>query len=215
MYSKLKEQLESKRYYAALKTMEQLENTYIPRVSQYRFCQIMAETLPKLREEIKEISMSDLKDFLESIRKHSDKIGETAMKQAQQHRTFNSAVQKQASMGYAKPLYTLNGRTPTQHNGLSSEEGADEEDDTDEEVLTAQDLVDFSPVYRCLHIYTVLGDRETFENYYRKQRKKQARLVLQPQSNMHETVEGYRKYFNQIVGFFVVRTTSCTQRRVW
>lgn len=51
------------------------------RVSQYRFCQIMAENLPRLREEIKEISMSDLKDFLESIRKHSDKVGETAMRQ--------------------------------------------------------------------------------------------------------------------------------------
>nr|XP_015202444.1 PREDICTED: exocyst complex component 6 isoform X3 [Lepisosteus oculatus] len=205
MYSKLKEQLDSKRYYAALKTMEHLENIYIPRVSQYRFCQIMAETLPKLREEIKEISMSDLKDFLESIRKHSDKIGETAMKQAQQHRTFNSAVQKQASAGYGKPLYMLNGKGSSQKNGIPSEEGAEEEEeDTDEEVLTAQDLVDFSPVYRCLHIYTVLGDRETFENYYRKQRRKQARLVLQPQSNMHETVEGYRKYFNQIVGFFVV-----------
>ncbi|XP_077062121.1 exocyst complex component 6 isoform X2 [Siphateles boraxobius] len=199
MYSKLKEQLESKRYYSALKTMEQLENIYIPRVSKYRFCQIMAETLPKLREEIKEISMSDLKDFLESIRKHSDKIGETAMRQAQQHRTFNSTVQKQDALSCAKPLYGLNGRTPLHHNGLSPEE-----EEMDEEVLTAQDLVDFSPVYRCLHIYTVLGDRETFENYYRKQRKKQARLVLQPQSNMHETVEGYRKYFNQIVGFFVV-----------
>uniref|UniRef100_A0A672KSM3 Exocyst complex component n=1 Tax=Sinocyclocheilus grahami TaxID=75366 RepID=A0A672KSM3_SINGR len=202
MYSKLKEQLESKRYYSALKTMEQLENIYIPRVSQYRFCQIMAETLPKLREEIKEISMSDLKDFLESIRKHSDKIGETAMRQAQQHRTFNSAVQKQVTLSCAKPLYGLNSRTPLHHNGLSAE--ATDEEEMDEEVLTAQDLVDFSPVYRCLHIYTVLGDRETFENYYRKQRKKQARLVLQPQSNMHETVEGYRKYFNQIVGFFVV-----------
>ncbi|KAL0964725.1 hypothetical protein UPYG_G00328080 [Umbra pygmaea] len=201
MYSKLKEQLESKRYYAALKTMEQLEEVYIPRVSQYRFCQIMAENLPKLREEIKDVSMSDLKDFLESIRKHSDKIGQTAMKQAQQHRTFNSAVQKQANgMGYGKPLYSLNGQMPTQHNGLCSEE----DDQSEEEVLTAQDLVDFSPVYRCLHIYTVLGDRETFENYYRKQRKKQARLVLQPQSNMHETVAGYRRYFNQIVGFFVV-----------
>ncbi|KAF4085268.1 hypothetical protein AMELA_G00115670 [Ameiurus melas] len=203
MYSKLKEQLESKRYYAALKTMEQLENIYIPRVSKYRFCQIMAETLPKLREEIKEISMSDLKDFLESIRKHSDKIGETAMKQAQQHRTFISAVQKQANLGCAKPLYSLNGRTSVRHNGLAAEETVDEEE-ADDEVLTVQDLVDFSPVYRCLHIYTILGDRETFENYYRKQRKKQARLVLQPQSNMHETVEGYRKYFNQIVGFFVV-----------
>ncbi|KAI5627371.1 exocyst complex component 6 isoform X2, partial [Silurus asotus] len=203
MYSKLKEQLESKRYYAALKTMEQLENISIPRVSQYRFCQIMAETLPKLREEIKEISMSDLKDFLESIRKHSDKIGENTMRQAQQNRTFISAVHKQASLGCAKPLYSLNGRTSLQHNGLVAEEAVDEEE-ADEEVLTVQDLVDFSPVYRCLHIYTVLGDRETFENYYRKQRKKQARLVLQPQSNMHETVEGYRKYFNQIVGFFVV-----------
>uniref|UniRef100_A0A3P8YMG4 Exocyst complex component n=1 Tax=Esox lucius TaxID=8010 RepID=A0A3P8YMG4_ESOLU len=191
----------SSRYYAALKTMEQLEEVYIPRVSQYRFCQIMAENLPKLREEIKDISMSDLKDFLESIRKHSDKIGETAMKQAQQHRTFNSAVQKQASgMGYGKPLYSLNGQIPSQNNGL----GLEDDDQSEEEVLTAQDLVDFSPVYRCLHIYTVLGDRETFENYYRKQRKKQARLVLQPQSNMHETVAGYRRYFNQIVGFFVV-----------
>ncbi|KAK1164630.1 exocyst complex component 6 isoform X2 [Acipenser oxyrinchus oxyrinchus] len=204
MYSKLKEQLDSKRYYAALKTMEQLENIYIPRVSKYRFCQIMAETLPKLREEIKEISMSDLKDFLESIRKHSDKIGETAMKQAQQHRTFNSAVQKQSSMGYGKPLYMLNGKASSPESGVALEVGVDEEEEHDDEVLTAQDLVDFSPVFRCLHIYTVLGDRETFENYYRKQRRKQARLVLQPQSSMHETVEGYRKYFNQIVGFFVV-----------
>ncbi|XP_072311769.1 exocyst complex component 6 isoform X3 [Eucyclogobius newberryi] len=201
MYSKLKEQLEVKRYYAALKTMEQLEKVYIPRVSQYRFCQIMAENLPRLREEIKEISMSDLKDFLESIRKHSDKVGETAMRQAQQHRTFNSAVAKQASTGhYSRPSYSLTQHT---HNGQMDEE-MEEDGETDEEILTAQELVDFSPVYRCLHIYTVLGDRETFENYYRKQRKKQARLVLQPQANMHETVEGYRRYFNQIVGFFVV-----------
>ncbi|XP_011486846.2 exocyst complex component 6 isoform X3 [Oryzias latipes] len=206
MYSKLKEQLTSKRYYAALKTMEQLEKVYIPRVSQYRFCQIMAENLPKLREEIKDVSMSDLKDFLESIRKHSDKVGETAIRQAQQHRTFISTVAKQAGLDhYTKPLFSLKGRAHSHMpNGLLMDDGAGDEEDADDEILTAQDLVDFSPVYRCLHIYTVLGDRETFENYYRKQRKKQARLVLQPQANMHETVEGYRRYFNQIVGFFVV-----------
>lgn len=50
--------------------------------------------------------------------------------------------------------------------------------------MSAQDLIDFSPVYRCLHIYKVLGSKETFETYYRKQRKKQARLVLQPPTNM-------------------------------
>uniref|UniRef100_A0A3Q3MT61 Exocyst complex component n=1 Tax=Mastacembelus armatus TaxID=205130 RepID=A0A3Q3MT61_9TELE len=143
----------------------------------YRFCQIMAENLPRLREEIKEISMSDLKDFLESIRKHSDKVGETAMRQ----------VCKSVSLKPPPIALIFIRELRFSHS-----------------ILTAQDLVDFSPVYRCLHIYTVLGDRETFENYYRKQRKKQARLVLQPQANMHETVEGYRRYFNQIVGFFVV-----------
>uniref|UniRef100_A0A673ATJ3 Exocyst complex component n=1 Tax=Sphaeramia orbicularis TaxID=375764 RepID=A0A673ATJ3_9TELE len=186
--------VEKLQYYAALKTMEQLENVYIPRVSQHRFCQIMAENLPRLREDIKEISMSDLKDFLESIRKHSDKVGETAMRQVGGMTPTPTPP---------PPVYSLNGRTHT-HNDLMMDEDAGEEDEADEEILTAQDLVDFSPVYRCLHIYTVLGDRETFENYYRKQRKKQARLVLQPQANMHETVEGYRRYFNQIVGFFVV-----------
>uniref|UniRef100_A0A8C9NNQ1 Exocyst complex component n=1 Tax=Serinus canaria TaxID=9135 RepID=A0A8C9NNQ1_SERCA len=139
-------------HYPALKTLEHLEHTFLPQVSHYRFCKVMVDNIPRLRQEIRELSMSDLKDFLESIRKHSDRIGETAMKQ----------------------------------------------------VPGAQDLVDFSPVYRCLHIYSVLGARETFESYYRKQRRKQARLVLQPPSNMHETLDGYRKYFNQIVGFFVV-----------
>ncbi|XP_028916298.1 exocyst complex component 6 isoform X2 [Ornithorhynchus anatinus] len=203
MYSKLKEQMSVKKYYSALKTMEQLENTYFPRVSQYRFCQIMIENLPKLREEIKDISMSDLKDFLESIRKHSDKIGETAMKQAQQQKIFNGILQTQTNITCGRSLYAKN-RILDEGKEVPSKQTLEEEDDNEEEVLTAQDLVDFSPVYRCLHIYSVLGDEETFENYYRKQRKKQARLVLQPQANMHETAEGYRRYFSQIVGFFVV-----------
>jgi len=33
-----------------------------------------------LRENIKDASMSDLRDFLENIRKHSPKIGEVAMR---------------------------------------------------------------------------------------------------------------------------------------
>uniref|UniRef100_A0A5G2RBI6 Exocyst complex component n=1 Tax=Sus scrofa TaxID=9823 RepID=A0A5G2RBI6_PIG len=160
MYSKLKEQMSAKRYYSALKTMEQLENVYFPRVSQYRFCQLMIENLPKLREDIKEISMSDLKDFLESIRKHSDKIGETAMKQAQQQKTFSITLQKQNNVKFGKNMY-INDRIPEERNEIELKHGFEEEDENEEE-----------------------GDEETFENYYRKQRKKQARLVLQPQSNM-------------------------------
>ena len=54
----------------------------------------------------------------------------------------------------------------------------------EEEELSAQDLMDFSPVYRCMHIYTVLRQGDTFKAYYQQQRKQQARLVLQPPINM-------------------------------
>ncbi|KAK1333619.1 hypothetical protein QTO34_006004 [Cnephaeus nilssonii] len=227
MYTKLKEQMSAKSFliyrliviichrHLSYRSLEKIEvllcsknygtirECIFSRVSQYRFCQLMIENLPKLREDIKEISMSDLKDFLESIRKHSNKIGEAAMKQAQQQKTFSVALQKQNNVKFGRNMY-INDRITEERNEIVLKHTFEEEDENEEEVLTVQELVDFSPVYRCLHIYSVLGDEETFENYYRKQRKKQARLVLQPQSNMHETVDGYRRYFTQIVGFFVV-----------
>ncbi|XP_044518970.1 exocyst complex component 6B isoform X3 [Gracilinanus agilis] len=211
MYSKLREQMKTKRHYPALKTLEHLEHSYLPQVSHYRFCKVMVDNIPKLREEIKDVSMSDLKDFLESIRKHSDKIGETAMKQAQQQRNLDNIISQQPRIGSRKKSKKdafTSSDTEIESTSPKSEQDSGildvEDEEEDEEVPGAQELVDFSPVYRCLHIYSVLGARETFENYYRKQRRKQARLVLQPPSNMHETLDGYRKYFNQIVGFFVV-----------
>ncbi|KAK3567718.1 hypothetical protein QTP86_022680, partial [Hemibagrus guttatus] len=217
MYSRLQEQMRAKRYYPALCTLEQLEQNCLPKAGQYRFCTIMAENIPVLRTHIRDVSMSDIKDFLESIRKHSDKIGETAIKQAQVRSSRDSAVTRQQRTGSGWRLRKEVGSgTEMDRSGgspLSEEDSGilDVEDEEDEEVPGAQDLVDFSPVYRCMHIYTVLtpsfnvqGARDTFESYYRKQRRKQARLVLQPHSNMHETLEGYRRYFNQIVGFFVV-----------
>nr|CAG4643034.1 EOG090X01NK [Ilyocryptus agilis] len=154
----------------------------------------MKKNLSKVRESIKEASMSDLKDFLESIRKYSPKIGEVAMR----HTAEQLNIDITANTSAIKRLMSPN------VSGESDYEAQSESVYSVEEDLSAQDLVDFSPVYRCLHIHTVLDAKETYENYYRKQRKKQARLALQPPTNMHETIEGYRQYFHGIVGFFVV-----------
>ncbi|CAK7297143.1 Exocyst complex component 6B [Vulpes lagopus] len=161
MYSKLRDQMKTKRHYPALKTLEHLEHTYLPQAQQQR--------------------------NLDNIVLQQPRIGSKRKSKKDVYTIFDTELESTSPKS-------------EQDSGILDVE--DEEDD--EEVPGAQDLVDFSPVYRCLHIYSVLGARETFENYYRKQRRKQARLVLQPPSNMHETLDGYRKYFNQIVGFFVV-----------
>ena len=41
---------------------------------------------------------------------------------------------------------------------------------------------------RCALQYT--GERDEFEKYYRKQRRQQASLTLQPPANMHESIDG-------------------------
>ncbi|XP_071058600.1 exocyst complex component 6B-like, partial [Pseudochaenichthys georgianus] len=166
MYSRLQEQMRAKRYYPALRTLEQLELTCLPRAGEYRFCSIMAENIPKLRTQIRDTAMTQLRDFLESIRKHSDKIGETAIKQAKIQRSLDSSVSSQprALIGRRRKeamMMNVNGidGTPVseQDSGiLDVEDEEEEEEEEEEDVPGAQDLVDFSPVYRCLHIYTVL-----------------------------------------------------------
>uniref|UniRef100_A0A672J7S0 Exocyst complex component n=1 Tax=Salarias fasciatus TaxID=181472 RepID=A0A672J7S0_SALFA len=146
MYGRLQEQMKAKRYYPALRTLEQLEQTCLPRAGQYRFCSIMAENIPRLRTQIRDTAMTQLRDFLESIRKHSDKIGETAMKQ-----DAAAALGTESGGQGGIPV-------SEQDSGILDVEEDEEEEDE--------------------------GLRDVFENYYRKQRRKQARLVLQPHSNM-------------------------------
>lgn len=79
-YAKLQEQMQQKRYYPALKTLEQLEHTYFPHLQQYRFVQLLINQIDQIREEIKTESYTEFKDFLENIRKVSGRVGEVALK---------------------------------------------------------------------------------------------------------------------------------------
>lgn len=180
-YSKLLKQVKEKNYYPALKTLEILENEHLPKVSDYRFASQMKEHVPKLKEKIKKSSEHDFREFLENIRKYSPKIGETAMQHTKQHQKRN--------------LSTIIEDFQTESTGNYSTDGED---------LSAQDLIDFSPIYRCLHIYTVLDDKEYFEKDYRQQRQDQAKLVLQAPQTMHDNLDAYKNYIYSLVGFFIV-----------
>lgn len=217
-FSKLIQQMDEKKYYPALKTLEQFENMYIPKIRKYRFAQSMCQRVPKIRETIKKESMKDLKDFLENIRQLTSKIGEIAMKNvASQHKTkelafilgdsesdsihFNSFI-KQNGAVFEKMV-----KLPPSNGVVVNGDSIEEEYLFVNEELSATDIVDFSPVYRCLHIFGCLGAREQFEIYYRQQRKQQAKLILQSifsgASNLF-TGDNFRNYLFGVVGFFVI-----------
>lgn len=182
-YSKLLRQVKEKRYYPALKTLEVLENEHLPKMDKYRFASQMKEAIPKLKENIKQSSEEDFREYLENIRKFSPRIGEVAMGHTKQNqkRDLNSIIDEYKATKRTNGEYII-----------------------DEEDLAAQAIIDFSPIYRCLHIYTVLNDKEFFEKDYRKQRRDQAKLVLQAPQAMHDNLEAYKTYIYSIVGFFIV-----------
>lgn len=216
MYNKLMVQMNEKRYYPALKTLEQLEHTYLPRISKYRFAQSMCIKIPQMREKIKEASMVDLKDFLENIRKLSNKIGEIAMRHAAQQQNIDDVLTVTASPTNNKkhnnskhkkrrappPPNPFTGEIDYERLGTEAEIQMNA--NGNEEDLSPTDLIDFSPVYRCLHIFTCLGDREQFESYYQQQRQQQSKLALQNTINTHDSIDGYKDYFCGVVGFFVI-----------
>ncbi|CAH8838899.1 unnamed protein product [Trichobilharzia szidati] len=67
-----------------------------------------------------------------------------------------------------------------------------------------EDLVDFGPVYRCLHIHSVLNERAEFERHYCAQRRKQCQLTLSLSPNQQVEMRNYGEFFSAICGFFVV-----------
>lgn len=181
-YIKFCQQASEHKYYESLRTLETLEVQHLTKLQSYKFVTQMRHAIPMIKENIRRSSEADFREFLENIRRHSPQIGKKAIENTKklQKRDINTIIEDHKK--------AINHRDSI----------------SDDDNLSAQDIIDFSPIYRCLHIYTVLGQREYFEKDYRQQRRDQSKLVLQPPPGMHDNLDAYKLYICAIVGFFVV-----------
>ncbi|XP_053969955.1 exocyst complex component 6 [Anastrepha ludens] len=179
-YIKFIQQANNKQYYQSLRTLESLESQHLVGLNNYRFATQIRQAIPVAKENIRRSAEADFREFLENIRKFSPKIGEVAIMHTKklQKRDINAIIEE---------------------HKLRQPDNREEENN-----LSAQNLIDFSPIYRCLHINIVLGQREYFEKDYRQQRRDQSKLVLQPPPGMHDNLDAYKTYICAIVGFFIV-----------
>ncbi|KAL5103605.1 Exocyst complex component 6B [Taenia crassiceps] len=67
-----------------------------------------------------------------------------------------------------------------------------------------ENLINFGPIYRCLHIHSVSGERSEFEHYYFTQRRKQCQLILSLSPSQQSSLRNYSEFFSRVVGFFLV-----------
>lgn len=188
--------LGKKSYYAALRTLDELQNVHLREVTQYKIAEMIQKSAPATKKMIAEAVMMDLNTWLFRVREISQFLGEFAFYNLEQRRTR----QKERAEKYDYlNSFKLNS---------AIEQVSDETVEFD--VLDNDDVqVDFTPLFECLHIHSALGQHEKFRSDYATTRRQQKELLLPPSislvdsegSDLSELLEG-------IAGFAIVEKAT-------
>jgi hypothetical protein len=195
-----------KKYYSALKSLEDLQNEHLVPIlqnryaTQHRLADAIQKSLPASRRAISEAVMSDLNTWLFRIRETSQFLGEVAFYHTEMRRS-----RQRARIENEKFLenFKLNS---------SIELISDENEEFD--VLDNEELqVDFTPLFEALHIHDALGHSDRFRSEYSSTRRQQKDLLVpttidllaEDESSLSSLLEG-------IAGFAIIE--RATVRRV-
>ena len=70
--------------------------------------------------------------------------------------------------------------------------------------MNITELIDFSPIYKSLHINLFLNGKEEFSKHYQREKQKQAPVIMDVPPKMHESFDAFKKYLQRVTGFFIV-----------
>lgn len=222
-YTILEEQMANGKFCAALKTLKRLELNYLPQIYPYRFCKIMAENVPKIRVQINEATMAELNNFLETIHKKSSWYGYAVLKQTEKKYLKEleaAAKSEELEVKSSRSIESLLDKKSPKKTRSSSRFGSTRsvrlielshldfdnyvvDDKLHGTTIPVSDMIDLAALHKCMHVFDLLSCKQATVEYYRAQRKEQARLALDPPQGMANNLTSYTKYIGGIVGFFV------------
>ena len=194
-----------RKYYSALKSLEDLQNEYlVPTLqnryaTQHRLADVIQKSIPASQKSISEAVMTDLNTWLFRIRETSQFLGEVAFYHTELRRTRQ---RKRVENDQFLANFKLNS---------SIELVCDENEEFD--VLDNEELqVDFTPLFEALHIHDALGQSDRFRSEYAATRRQQKDLLLpssiellaEDESSLSSLLEG-------IAGFAIIE--KATMRR--
>lgn len=195
-----------KRYYSALKSLEDLQHEHLTRIiqdryaTQHRLANIIQKSIPTSRKAISEAVMIDLNTWLFQIRETSQFLGEVAFYHTELRR---SRQRKRIEDDTFLANFKLNS---------SIELVCDESDDFN--VLDNEELqVDFRPIFEALHIHEALGQVNRFRSEYSATRRQQKDLLLPSSIDLlADNESSLSSLLESIAGFAIIE--KATMRRM-
>lgn len=71
--------IEQKRYYTALRSLEELESIHLKGILNHDFARLMVESIPLMRDQVKNMVTKEMKEWLFEVREKSRTVGKLAL----------------------------------------------------------------------------------------------------------------------------------------
>ncbi|KAJ3023401.1 hypothetical protein HKX48_003318 [Thoreauomyces humboldtii] len=195
MANKVNASVENRKYYTALKMLEDLQKTHLRPLMHYTFAKYMQEYVPIMQENIRETVLQEVQTWLVNIRENTRAVGKLAMEHV--------AIKKgKAKHKAAEMIRGVSISGSSMNLGPVLDITANEEDDDNFDVDVK---IDFRPLYQCLHIHEVLNKRNELRAHYEEKRRMQASILLTQKFSFDEgNLAAFQVYLYDVVGFFII-----------
>ncbi|KAE8215560.1 hypothetical protein CF327_g1211 [Tilletia walkeri] len=183
--------IESKKYFSALRSLDELENVHLKPVLMHEFARLMLEGIPQTRERIRAAVTREMKEWLFEAREKSRTVGRLALDAMElRQKRWKAKAQKDPMLSLAKvnSAIELVVNERIEYNFVDNEHVK----------------IDFKPLYQCIHIYDVLNIREQLQQSYQEDRRAQANLLLSQGLNFSPSNPTFPTLLEEVVGFFLV-----------
>ena len=194
--NQVQELLEKKKYYAALRALDELQSVHLRNVGQYQLSDLIQRSVPETQNKIANEVMKDLNTWLFRIREICQYLGELSFyhtdlrKQRQKERADKTPYLSQFKVNSAIELV------------------ADESEEYD--LFKNDDVeIDFTPLFEALHIHRSLDMMDKFKADYSTNRKGQRDLILaEPVSLVDEDLASLHNMLENISGFAMMERAT-------
>lgn len=167
MTNRIREYVEGKNFYAALRSLSDLQAIHLQEITHYEFVTMIQGSIPSIKKMIQDAVMTDLKAWLFDIREKSRAVGEGAFHDTSRRKErWRRQVERNPTLQFAK----LNSSIELVLN-----------EDNDFDALDNEDVsIDFTTLFECMHIIRELGGSLELQEQYARDRRTQKDLLLAP-----------------------------------
>lgn len=199
-------EISDRNYGQALRLMEQLQGSLLPRIEQFSFARKLYSWLPMQLSAIRAAALDELSAWLEMVRSRGPLIGQLAFERAQRR------------IERWKELYE-GITTPTALNASAAEDTrsaaayidlVEMEREDAASIITAseQAQLDFGPLLQAVHLFDLMNRRDEFQALFAEYRRAQAKVIFDMPVSLKDGSPGdgsnsFAAFLHHVCGFFI------------